>query len=465
MPLWKHWWIAISRLRPAFSRTRTFFWFALSVMGMTVRIDTLGVTSIVRALQLDQRFYPALRKNFHTAGVNLDALTALWSQVVLTLFSPLTVNGRLVLVGDGIKVAKSGKKMPGVKKLHQQSDSNAKPEWIMGHSMQAVCLLVNVAETVMAVPLGIRIHEGVVESNRDKRTLLDKMLILLEIVGIRLPYYFVADAYYGAYKTINGLLSKGNHLITRMKSNSVAYLPHEPAGPRKRGRPRAYGEKILLRSELDNTQAMQTAASPVYSEQNVTIQYRVFDLLWRPAGRLVRFVLVVHPTRGRCILMSTDTSLSGLDIISLYGRRFKIEFTFKQAVHQIGTFCYHFWVMDMKPKRRGTKNQYLHRETKAYRDAVRRKLSAYHLFIHVGVVAQGLQQYLSAIFPHLVWNSFGSWLRTIRPGIPPSEFVVANALRRTLPEFLLATAQTNDLAKFVVERQDPNQMGLLSIAA
>jgi hypothetical protein len=31
------------------------------------------------------------------------------------------INGRLVLVGDGIKAPKRGKKMPAVKLLHQQS--------------------------------------------------------------------------------------------------------------------------------------------------------------------------------------------------------------------------------------------------------------------------------------------------------------------------------------------------------
>ena len=41
---------------------------------------------------------------------------------------------------------------------------------------------------------------------------------------------------------------------------------------------------------------------------------------------------------------------------------------------------------------------------------------AYHVFIHAGVVCQGLLQYLAVAFPGLVWNSFDSWLRTIRPG-------------------------------------------------
>ena len=117
--------------------------------------------------------------------MQLDRLTALWTQAVLRLFpQPLRVNGRCVLVGDGIKVPKCGRKMPGVKLLHQQSESNTKPEYIMGHSLQAVSLLVQAAASVFAVPLAVRIHEGVVWSNRDRRTLLDKMLALLGIVAI-----------------------------------------------------------------------------------------------------------------------------------------------------------------------------------------------------------------------------------------------------------------------------------------
>jgi hypothetical protein len=65
----------------------------------------------------------------------------------------------------------------------------------------------------------------------------------------------------------------------------------------------------------------------------------------------------------------------------------------------------------------------------------------------VGIVCQGLLQYLAVAFPQVVRNCFGSWLHTFRPGIPPSELVVANALRQSLPEFLLNTAPSNILAK------------------
>jgi hypothetical protein len=153
MSLWMHWWNAIWRLRPAFSRLQTFLWFATAVAGFTVRTDMLGVTSIVRALNLDARCYNTLIDCFHSSAVKLDRLTALWTQVVLRLFpQPLRVNGRCVLVGDGIKVPKCGRKMPAVKLLHQQSQSNTKPEYIMGHSLQAVSLLVQAASSFFAVP-------------------------------------------------------------------------------------------------------------------------------------------------------------------------------------------------------------------------------------------------------------------------------------------------------------------------
>jgi hypothetical protein len=454
--LWNACWNALQPLRPAFSRqATTFMWFATVVVGMMVRSELRGVTSIVRALSLLPNHYHPLRRTFHSTAIKLGRLTVLWAQAVLRIFTnPVRVNGRLVLVGDGIKVAKRGKKMPAVKLLHQQSNCSTKPEYIMGHSLQAVALLVNAASSVFAVPLAVRIHEGLVWSNRDQRTLLDKMLGLIQALTITDPFYFVADTYYAAGKMVKGLLKGGNHLVSRVKSNAVAWLPAEPQnGPRTRGRPKRYGKKIKLKSLLSDVGSMDVVVSPVYGERGVKIRVRVRDLLWRPVGQLVRFVAIVHPTRGRIVLITTDLSLGAMDVMRIYGLRFKIEHTFKQAAHQIGLFAYHFWMMNMKPLRYRNGNQYLHRTSDHYRDQVHGKIHAYHVFMQAGAIAQGLLQYLAAEFPDQVWASFGSWLKTIRPGIPPSEFVVQNVMREAFPDFLASCTKTHTLAKFIVERQ------------
>jgi hypothetical protein len=435
---------------------------------MTVRKDLLGVTSIVRALGLEPACYDRLLDLFHSPALDLDKLTHAWCALVFRCGPGiLRVNGRPVLVGDGIKVAKAGRKMPGVKKLHQESESNNKAEYIFGHSCQAVAVLTQALSSVFALPLACRIHEGTVFSNRDQRTLLDKMILLIDSLGLKEPFYFVADAYYASGKIVRGLLAQGNHLVTRVKSNSVAFFPATPPPPsrRSKGRPAKYGKKIQIASLLKDAGRLQEAPSPVYGEKGVTLRFRTADLLWRPVGILVRFVVVLHPLRGAILLMCTDLTLSPLDIIRIYGLRFKIEVSFKQALHVIGAYAYHFWMAAMTPLRRVSGNQYLHHKSVDYRNAVRRKIAAYHRHIQLGLIAQGLLQILSATQPKLVWRSFGSWIRTVRSGLAPSELVVAVALRHTLPEFLASAAKTSILVKFIRDRLDLSRTEGTSLAA
>ncbi len=87
MQLWNYWWEAIRLLKPVFSRSRTFMWFTACVVGFSVRTDKLGVTSIVRALGLDAKYYDNLLDSFHSAGVKLDDLSATWANPSLTLIS------------------------------------------------------------------------------------------------------------------------------------------------------------------------------------------------------------------------------------------------------------------------------------------------------------------------------------------------------------------------------------------
>ncbi|OXC72712.1 hypothetical protein [Caballeronia sordidicola] len=48
----------------------------------------------------------------------------------------------------------------------------------------------------------MRVHEASLWSNRDRRASLDKMISLLGIVALEVPFYFVADAYYAACKIV-----------------------------------------------------------------------------------------------------------------------------------------------------------------------------------------------------------------------------------------------------------------------
>jgi len=464
MALWWEWWKAVEGLRGACSRARTFLWMAVALAGLCVREDLLGVTSLVRVFGLKLPCYDRLLDFFHSNALDPQRLARQWTSAVLRLFPALLhVDGRLVLLADGIKIPKSGRKMPAVKRL-KQVESNTKPAFIRGHSCQAISAVAGAEDTAFAVPLAARIHEGVVFNNRDRRRLPIKLFSLLTTLGISEPVTLVADAFYACRTLGLGLLASGSHLVSRVRKNAVAYRPVN-RHPHRPGRPRFYGTKIRLRSLFDDPSAWLQADSPVYGERAVKIRYRVADLIWRPLRRQVRFVAVDHPTRGRTLLLSTDLALDPIDVIRLYGIRFKIELSFKQALRVLGAYAYHFWMMTMRPlpsHRSG--NQYLHRESDHYRAAVHRKIAAYHRHIQLGLVAQGLLQYLAVRSPAIVWACFGSWLRTIRPGIPPSEKVTALALRHALPEFLAGSAADHALVKFLRDRIDLNRYEGLRLA-
>lgn len=460
MKLWAQWLQAVGRLRPACHRTRTYLWMVLTLMGLCCRADNAGVTSFVRVLNLRPEAYHRFLHLFHSNGLDLDALTACWVRLGLVLFRPFRVGQHLVCLADGIKAPKEGKRMPAVKLLHQQSASNTKPEYIMGHSLQAISLLVHaVGGQAAAVPLTSRIHEGLVFSNRDSKTLLDKLVaLLLSVARVwERKVLLVADAYYASAKVIVPLLANGHHLVTRAKSNAVAYLPAPNPERRGKGRPRRYGQKVRLKELAKDHTAFTSAPSPVYGENNVIVHYRTLDLMWRPVARIVRFVIVHHPLRGTIFLLCSDLSLAPLEILQLYGYRFKIELGFRQAVHVIGAYAYHFWMADMNPLRRGDGDQYLHRASDIYRAAVRRKLRAYHVHVQLGCIAQGLLQHLALNHTAELWRCFRSWLRTMNPALPPSELIVANALRVGIPTLFAVPTLAPDLTKIMEEyrRHDP----------
>lgn len=440
----------LCELRPVFSRSRTFFWFLVAIIGFITRTDLSGVTSFVRALGLKEHRYHALLGFFNRTGVLPDMLAKAWTKLVLRRYpGVMEIRGRVLLVADGIKIAKSGRCMPGVKRLHQQSESNTKPEYITGHSCQALGLLVkSVSQAVFCVPLVARIHEGIKYTPRDKRTQLDRLVGMVTGLDLDRPFLLIADAFYASGKVITPFVKQGNHLLCRTRGNAIGYEAPPPRRKGVRGRNKKYGAKVVLGELFKDTAMMAEVPSPYEGEADIRIQVRQLKLLWKPANDFVLFLLAVHPERGSFILMTTDVTMTATEMLYAYSLRFKIEVSFKQAIWTLGSYRYHFWSKKFR-QRRIAGDRYFHRATEECRAAVRQKVEAYHRFIQVGLIAQGCLQYLACSCPERVWANFGSWLRTSNPNQSPSEAVTAVALRNSISQFLADPKEFKTFAKFL----------------
>jgi hypothetical protein len=444
----------VLELRPAFSRQRTYWWFLIALIGFMTRRDLAGVTSFVRASGLKERCYHALLGFFNGSSVVPDALARAWKCIVLRWPGIMRIRGRLVIIADGIKTAKSGRRMPGVKRLHQQSESNTKPEYISGHSCQAIGVLLQSAlKTIFCVPLISRVHEGIKFTPRDQRTQLDRLVEMVQNLYLGEQFLMIADAYYASGKLIRPFMKSGNHLLCRVRGNAVAYRNPPARKKGQRGRNKEYGEKVALGSLFQEPEKMVEVDSPYDDEPHVKIRVRLVKLVWRPAGTQVLFLVAIHPDRGQFILLSTDIEMTASEMLHAYSLRFKIEVAFKQAVRSVGVFGYHFWTTAM-PKLKIAGDRHFHRANEKCRCMVRRKIDAYHRFMQVGLIAQGVLQYLAAVHPDLVWGQFGSWIRTKRADQCPTEAVAAVALQNGVSSFIATPGKYAIFAKFLLGRID-----------
>jgi len=453
MQLWLEWFNLVKFLRTAFSRQKTFLWFIAILIGFTIKFDSNGVTSLARGIGLAPCYYTCMLHWFRSTAIDFEKIMRLWVKLVVLKFNTaVRLNGKLIILGDGIKIAKEGKKMPGVKLLHQDSQNNSKSSYIMGHSIQVASFLVKGLSGFISVPLGGEIHEGFEFNSKNKLTLLDKMIKLLQKTDIQEPYYFIADKYYCSGRFLKQLIKSGGNIITMMKKNAVAYYP-AIIDYSKKGRRKKYGEKVKIFDLFDNASlAFTKAAMP--NETSIIIEYCSLQLLWRPLGELVQLILVKHPNKGNCVVMTTDLNLPALDAITGYCYRFKIEVMFKQSVHQIRTFMYHFWSKMLAPTKKGSGDKQWQFAPKKVKKIVRNKQRAYNLFINCGLIAQGLLQYLAINYSKQVWNGFGSWLRTIRLNVVPSEKVVSLSMSKSFWPFIADDTTEVIFKKFIRERID-----------
>ncbi len=445
---------ALGSFRSVFSRHRTWLLFVMVVLGFIGAAQIDGVSSFCRVWHLQTPGYLALLHLFRSSAWSLTELRYCWGAFVLSQHQTVTVDGRAVLLGDHTTAAKDGRRMPAVVTLHQDSETQSKPNYFRGHYWGAIGLLIGTLEQAFCLPLSLRLHQGFKHLRQGETSDQDPQTLATRLVQMALdfarqhnrPCLLVLDAFFSVapvFKLAASLCSVALKkplvtILVRAKKNYVAYLPAPQPAKTALGRPRKYGDKVKLYEVFDHLHLFDQARCQVYGNIE-EVSYLVADLLWKPTGDFIRFVFALTH-RGPIVLMCSDLAMCPLAAIELYCARVRVETMFSMLKHLLGAFCYHFWSKRMPRHTRKPKhNQSLKAPTEEGVKQVENCWARYERFVMLAAIALGLLQLIALKFPTEVWGQFHAFLRTRSRSIP-SERTVKDVVGQLLVEDFLNVA-------------------------
>jgi hypothetical protein len=254
---------------------------------------------------------------------------------------------RVVLALDDTPTPHYGPRVQGAGVHHNPTPGPAGSPFVYGHVWVVVALLsVHPIWGVIALPLLARLYvrkkdlPAIDPKHRPK--FATKLELALELVRwakswldfVSLPLWVVADGAYAKASFLKPLLAAGVVVVSRLRKDAALW--DVPAtGARKRGRPRKYGtNRITLAKRAGQKRGWTTQTFELYG-QPTEKKYKTFVATWRPAGGVIRVVLVDEP-KGWVAFFCTDPNASVADILGLVADRFSLETCFRDCKEVVG---------------------------------------------------------------------------------------------------------------------------------
>lgn len=245
-----------------------------------------------------------------------------WLSVNLKLAQRILTGERKAIAIDPSYISKSGKSTPWIGYFWSGSAASVKRGLeILGVGLidvdQKDCVSLEAIQTPNTKALEC---SGL--------TLVDWYLFALDGIKKKLlpvTQYVLADAYFSKKTFADGLLEQGFHLISRFRDDAVLRYPtlDKPTG--KKGRPRCFDGKI----DFENMEKERFEELDLSMDQGKLYSIIAYSKSLKQMVRLV--VWFSQDGRKRKLYFSTDTAMSGKDVIEYYRTRFQIEFCFRNA--------------------------------------------------------------------------------------------------------------------------------------
>lgn len=239
---------------------------------------------------------------------------------------------------DDSVVAKTGQKQPGLAyHFHQDgADPGRLRKFLYGHCWVTLGLIWPTVTRALCFPLRAALY--VRAKDCDPVEFKDKPALALALLAaLRLPkavcLRVLVDGAYATKSFILGVRQLSYHVITRLKHNANLCWPAPPPPKKRRGAPRKYGAKVELESyHIAHSQKAQVQIG----QQGYLATYSSLDAIPRRLGLLCRIVMVELRNHKRAVLLSTDLTLSPVEIIQAYAMRFALEIAFRDLKQRFG---------------------------------------------------------------------------------------------------------------------------------
>ena len=318
---------------------------ALLFLGAVLARGRRTVTTWVRAAKLSDQFHPCYTA-VAAAGKRADRIARrVLTEVVCPLVKGAT---RLTLALDDTPTKRYGPQVQGAGVHHNPTPGPAGSPYVYGHVFVVLGLLVtHQAWGTIALPLLARLYvrakdlPGIDPKHRPPfRTKLELAVELLRwakpwLALLKLPIWVVADGAYAKRDLLKPAKALGMTVVNRLRKDAALWTVPGPKPPGRRGPAPTYGDRrVELAKRAGQRRGWTTEAFSLYGER-VAKRYKTFLATWRPAGGLIRVVLVDEPAGWRAYFC-TDASASVAEILETIAARFSLEIAFRDCKEVVG---------------------------------------------------------------------------------------------------------------------------------
>jgi hypothetical protein len=315
------------------------------LLGAVLARGRRTVTSWIRAAGLGDEFRPAYTA-LAAAGRRADLIAAGLAGAVVR---PLVAGGgRLTLALDDTPTPRYGPLVQGAGVHHNPTPGPAGSAFVYGHVWVVLGLLArHPAWGTVALPLLARLYVRAKDLGRIApgrrppfRTKLELAVELVRWAAAWLgrwggPLWLVADGAYAKADLLKPLKGMGVTVVSRLRKDAALFSVPGPRRPGQRGRRRVYGERrVELAKRAGQRRGWQRGTFHLYGKATVK-RYKTFPATWRPAGGVIRVVLVDEP-RGWRAYFCTDPQATVADILGAVADRFSLETAFRDCKEVVG---------------------------------------------------------------------------------------------------------------------------------